>query len=339
MLMRPADLAAHLAGGRLAPIYLVHGEEALVALEAAQAVRDAARTAGFTEREVLTVESGFKWVELINAGNAFSLFADKKLIELRIPTGKPGTEGGEALQAYAADAPADNVLLIQCPKLEKVQTQSKWFTALDGAGVTITCPLVGRSELPGWIGERLSRQGQRLAPDAMAFLVARVEGNLLAARQEVDKLALLHPPGELSLEDLRAAVANVARYDVWGLGEALVAGDAPRFLRMLEGLRAEGEAANLVLWAMADEIRALLRVAMGRAQGLPMPNLLRESRVWGDKQRYYPAALDRLKASQLKAALAHAADIDRAVKGVGAGEPWEELEALGMRLMPGGKLR
>jgi len=334
MQMRPGDLAAHLASGKLAPIYLVHGEEALVVLEAAQAIRDKARELGYGERQVFTVEPGFKWAELAHAGNAFSLFAEQKLLELRIPTGKPGTEGGEALQAYAANPSSDNILLIQCPKLEKVQTQSKWFTALESAGVAISCPLIGRNDLPGWIGERLSRQGQRLSSEAMAFLVARVEGNLLAARQEIDKLALLHPPGDLSLDELRAAVANVARYDVWGLGEALVSGDTPRFVRMLEGLKGEGEAPNLILWAMADEVRALLRIGLGRAQGQALQNLYRENRVWGDKQRYYPAALDRLKASQLKAALAHAAEIDRMIKGVAPGDVWDALFQLGLRVMP-----
>jgi DNA polymerase-3 subunit delta len=332
--LRPADLATHLAGSRLAPVYVVHGEEALVALESAQAIRDAAREAGFAERQVLTVEPGFKWNELAAAGQAISLFAEQKLIELRIPNGKPGTEGGEALQQYAAGAPPENVLLVQLPKLDKPQLSAKWFTALETVGIAITCPAIGRQELPGWIGERMARQQQKLAPDAMAFLVARVEGNLLAAKQEIDKLALLHPAGEVTLADLHASVANVARYDVWGLGEALIAGDAARFARMLDGLKGEGEAPNLVLWAMADEVRALLRVGLGRAQGGNVQQLYRENRVWGDKQKRYPAALDRLKASQLKAALAHAAEIDRAVKGVGRGDPWEELMKLGMRLMP-----
>lgn len=334
MPIRPSDLPSQLAGGRLAPIYVVHGEEALLALEAAQLIRDAARQAGFAEREVLTVEPGFKWAELAAAGQAISLFAEQKLIELRIPTGKPGTEGGEALQQYAAGAPAENVLLVQLPKLEKLQLQSKWFGALEAQGVVVACPAVGRNELPSWIAERLSRQQQRLSPDAMEFLVARVEGNLLAAKQEIDKLALLHPAGELDLAALTEAVANVARYDVWGLGEALLAGDAGRLARMLDGLRGEGEAPHLVLWAMADEVRALLRVGLGRSQGQNLQQLYRENRVWGDKQRRYPAALDRLKASQLKAALGHAAEIDRAVKGVGPGDPWEELLKLGMRLMP-----
>jgi DNA polymerase-3 subunit delta len=332
--LRPSDLATHLAGSRLAPVYVVHGEEALVALESAQAIRDAARLAGFTEREVLTVEPGFKWNALAAAGQAISLFAEQKLVELRVPTGKPGTEGGEALQHYAAGAPADNVLLVQLPKLDKPQLSAKWFTALETVGVAIACTAIGRNELPAWISERMARQQQRLAADAMAFLVARVEGNLLAAKQEIDKLALLYPAGEVALADLQAAVANVARYDVWGLGDALIAGDAGRYARMIDGLRGEGEAPHLVLWALADEVRALLRVRLGRAQGANLQQLYRENRVWGDKQKRYPAALDRLKASQLKAALAHAAEIDRAVKGVGPGEPWEELLKLGMRLMP-----
>lgn len=337
MQLRSAELAAHLNKGRLLPIYVVHGEEALVALEAAQAIRDAARQQGFAERQVLTVESGFKWAELAASGQAISLFAEQKLIELRVPNGKPGSEGGEALQSYAASAPSDNVLLVQLPKLDKPQLSSKWFTALENAGAVIACPAINRDALPSWIAERLQRQQQRLSSEAMEYLVARVEGNLLAAKQEIDKLSLLHPAGELSLDDLQAAVANVARYDVWGLGEALIAGDAGRLARMLAGLQGEGEAPVLVLWALADEVRALLKVGLGRANGANLQQLYRENRVWGDKQKRYPQALDRLKASQLKAALAHAAEIDRIIKGVGQGDAWEELLKLGMRLMPQGR--
>ncbi|WP_374357798.1 DNA polymerase III subunit delta, partial [Chitinimonas sp.] len=222
---------------------------------------------------------------------------------------------------------------------DKPQLSAKWFTALQEAGASLACPAIGRNELPGWISERLARQQQRLASEAMAYLVARVEGNLLAAKQEIDKLALLHPPGELSLADLQAEVADVARYDVWGLGEALVAGDAARFARMLDGLRGEGEAPHLVLWALADEVRALLRVGRGREAGGNLQQLYRENRVWGDKQKRYPAALDRLKGVQLKAALLHAAEIDRIIKGIGTGDAWEELLKLGMRLMPAQKTR
>lgn len=334
MNLRPADLAAHLADGRLQPIYVIHGDETLLALEAAQAIRDNARLAGFNEREVLTVEPGFKWSTLSEAAQAISLFADQKIIDLRIPSGKPGVEGGDTLQRYAASAPPENLLIVQLPKLEKAQTQSKWFTALADTGAAIACTLLSRSELPAWIAERLKRQQQRLSHEAMEWLVSRVEGNLLAAKQEIDKLALLHPAGELSLADLQQAVASVARYDVWSLGEALVAGDALRMLNMLDGLRNEGESAVLVLWAMADEVRALLRVGIGRARKEPLQQLYRDNRVWGEKQQLYPAALSRLKASQLRAALNHAAEIDRMIKGVATGDPWEQLQKLSLRLMP-----
>ncbi|MFC4160476.1 DNA polymerase III subunit delta [Chitinimonas lacunae] len=333
MPLRPAELAGHLAGGQLAPIYLVHGEEALVVLETVQTLRDAARAAGCSEREVLTVEPGFSWSQLAHLAASGSLFAERKLIELRLPSGKPGNEGSEALVHYAARPSPDDVLLIQCPKLDRTQTQSKWFGALSEAGVAIACPSVGRHELPGWIAERLKRQQQRLSPEALEFLTARVEGNLLAAKQEIDKLALLHPPGELSLADLRTEIADVARYDVWGVGEAVVAGDPARLVRMLDGLRAEGEAPNLVLWAMAEEARSLYKVGSGRRQGLPLPQLFKEHRVWGERQRHYGPALDRLSPAQLKLALAQAAEIDRMIKGVGQGDVWEALLQLGLRLM------
>lgn len=333
MQLRPAELTGHLAGGRLLPIYLVHGEEALVVLEAMQTLRDAARAAGCLEREVLTVEPGFTWNQLTHLLASGSLFAERKLVELRLPSGKPGNEGSETLVQYAARPSPDDMLLIQCPKLDRTQTQSKWFTALAETGAVVACASVGRNELPGWIAERLKRQQQRLTPEALEFLAARVEGNLLAARQEIDKLALLHPPGELTLADLRAEIADVARYDVWGVGEAVVAGDPVRLTRMLDGLKAEGEAPNLVLWSMAEEARSLYKVGSGRRQGVPLQQLFKENRVWGERQRYYNAALDRLTPAQLKLALAQAAEIDRMIKGVGQGDVWESLLQLGMRLM------
>lgn len=334
MMLRPADIAAHLERGERLPVYVIHGDEPLLALEAAELLRAGAKLAGFSEREVMTVEPGFKWSALSEAAQSISLFADQKLIELRIPSGKPGNEGGEALQHYAAHAPAENILLVQLPKLEKAQTQSQWFLALDKVGAVVACQALDHHDLPRWIDERLRRQQQRLAPDAMTWLVSRVEGNLLAAKQEIDKLALLHPAGELSLADLQAEITSVARYDVWSLGDALLVGDAGRLLRMLAGLRAEGEAAVVVLTALVSEIRGLLRVGLGQARNQSTQQLYRDNKVWGDKQRLYPQALKRLKASTLRAALMHAAEIDRISKGVGSGDVWEELEKLVLRLMP-----
>ncbi|MDK2122496.1 DNA polymerase III subunit delta [Parachitinimonas caeni] len=335
MNLRPAELPGRLKTS-LAPIYLVHGEETLIALEAIEAIRAAARLNGYTERDVLTVEPGFSWSHLAMAANAGSLFADRKILELRIPNGKPGTEGSEALCRYAADPPPDTLLVISLPKLDKTQTSSKWFTALSEAGVTLAAQTIDRHGLPAWITERLHRQSQQLDAEALEFLVERVEGNLLAARQEIDKLALLHPPGKLDLAAVRSAIANVARYDVFQLGEAMLAGDPLRYARMLEGLKAEGEAPNLVLWAITEEARNLLKIGQGRARGVAMPQLLRECRIWGDKQKLIEPALSRLKASQLKAALAHAARIDRLVKGVGHGDVWDELLNLGLRLVKPG---
>lgn len=322
--MRSDDLARHLKGG-LAPLYLLHGEEGFLTLESANAIREAAMRNGFSEREVLTVESGFSWSQLGHIGNSFSLFAEKKLVELRIPTGKPGVEGAKVLEAYAARLPQDTVTVIQCPKLDRTAQNGKWFQALSQHGEVIEAKPIERAALPNWIAARMTAQQQSLEPDAMRFLVDRLEGNLFAAHQEVQKLALLHPAGTLTLEQVREAVANVARYDVFQMGEALLAGDATRFVRMLDGLRAEGEAPHLVLWALAEEIRALWRLAQGRANGANMAQLYKENRVWGAKQGLVDKALNRVGGTELRAALSTAAKIDQINKGVGQGDAWDEL--------------
>ena len=322
--MRSDELARHLKGG-LRDLYILHGDEGFLTLEAAQLLRDAARTQGFAERDVMTVESGFSWSQLLMSGNSFSLFAEKKLLELRIPTGKPGIEGAKALEAFAGKLPPDTVSVIQLPKLDRTGLNSRWFQALSQSGEVVESRPIERSALPNWINARIAGQQQTLSSDAMRFLVDRVEGNLFAAHQEIQKLGLLHPPGELSLEDVRAAVANVARFDVFQLGEALLAGDANRFVRMLQGLRAEGEAPHLVLWAVTEEVRSLWRIAHGKAHNHNMAQLLKENRVWGPKQGLVERALDRVDGTLLREALTHAARIDQMNKGVGHGDAWDEL--------------
>lgn len=330
--MRSEDLARHLKSG-LADLYILHGDEGFLTLESAQALRDAARAQGFAEREVMTVESGFSWSQLAMSGNSFSLFSEKKLLELRIPTGKPGVEGAKALEAFANKLPPDTVTVIQLPKLDRTGLNSKWFQALSQHGEVVEAKPIERGVLPNWINTRMSAQQQTLDADAMRFLVDRVEGNLFAAHQEIQKLGLLHPPGTLDLEQVRAAVANVARFDVFQLGEALLAGDANRFVRMLHGLRAEGEAPHLVLWAVAEEVRSLWRIAHGKAHGHNMAQLLKENRVWGPKQGLIERALDRVDGTLLRVALAHAARIDQMNKGVGQGDAWDELLAMCLPLL------
>ncbi len=330
--MKPDELPRALTRG-LAPLYVIHGDEALLALESAQLIRDHARAAGYTERDILMVESGFDWSRLAMSGNSFSLFSEKKLIDLRIPTGKPGIEGAKVLESQAKNLPPDTLYLITLPKLDRTGLNSKWFSALAAAGEVVEVRTIERHQLPVWISGRLAKQKQNLPPPAMDFLVDRVEGNLLAAHQEIQKLALLYPEGEICFEDLQAAISNVARYDVFQLGAALLEGDPARFVRMLDGLRAEGEAPHLVLWALAEELRTLYRIGKGRSEKIALAQLFKDHRVWGEKQKLIERALPRINAAKLRKALAHAARIDELNKGIGEGEVWDELLDLALPLM------
>ena len=337
MQLRPEQLVAHLQKG-LKPIYTVWGDEALLAQEAGDAIRAAARAAGFGERHVHVVSGAhFNWSALIGASQAMSLFSDRQLIEIRIPSGKPGKEGSEALQRYCEHLSDDVLTLLQLPKLDRQQQASAWFTALDAAGVTLRVDPIERRALPQWIAQRLAAQGQRVeageaGQHTLAFFADRVEGNLLAAHQEIQKLGLLHPPGELSAEQIESAVLNVARYDVFKLGEAVLAGQAARALRMLDGLRAEGEAAVLVHWNLAEDIRGLKRVRDAMNAGKPMPLALREARVWGAKERLFERALPQFPDAALARLLQAAQICDGLVKGLRhpdwPAEPWDALKRL-----------
>ncbi len=331
MQLRAEQLAGHLAKG-LSPVYAIHGDEPLLALEAADAVRAAARKAGFTDREVFEPGRHFDWSEFQHALASLSLFGGRKIVELRLATGKPGTEGAAAIAAYCERPSADILLLASMPRLDRATQGSAWFAALSRAGVAVDVWPVERSRLPAWIAERLARQKQRAPREALEFLADRVEGNLLAAHQEVQKLALLAPEGEISLEQLREVVANVARYDAYTACEAMLAGDAARYVRVIDGLKSEGEAPSLVLWALSEELYALARIQAGAAEGRAVDDLLRENRVWGARQRPMKAAAGRVKPATVQRALAHAARLDRAIKGVGEGEPWDEFLKLGLSL-------
>ncbi len=324
------DLPRHLAKG-LAPLYVVHGEALLLAIEAADAIRNAARTAGYTERETFIAEPGFKWPTLRNSAQSMSLFSDKKVIDLRIPSGKPGTEGAQALQDHCSDLPPDTLTLITLPKLDGTTMKSKWFTALAAHGTVVSANDVALAALPQWIAGRLQRQGQSADADTLTFLAQRVEGNLLAAWQEIQKLALLYPAGPLSFEQVKDAVMDVARYDVFKLSEAMLSGDATRYARILDGLRAEGTATVLILWALAEDIRALAKVARAMQQTGNVSSALREARVWGVRQKLVERAVRRISPVFAERALRQAAQIDRLVKGLRQGDVWDELLHLGVR--------
>lgn len=328
MQLRPEQLSAQLAKG-IAPLYVVTGDEPLLALEAADAIRIGARAAGYTDRKLFSVERSFDWGQVAAAGAGMSLFGDKTFIDLRIPGGKPGKDGAKALEAHARAAGAsstngDATTLITLPKLDRAQLGSAWFTALSQHGVTIQAQAVERSALPAWIGERLARQKQSADRETLAFIAGKVEGNLLAAHQEILKLGLLQPEGKLEFEAVRDAVLNVARYDVFKLSESWLENDWPRFRRMLDGLKGEGEAPPLVLWAMADDIRALAKLRRGE-------------KVWkGPRLPLYERKAKSVRPAQIGNALKHAAAIDRLIKGLRpkqlSDNVWEEFYRLGVSL-------
>lgn len=295
MLLRPEQLDAHLQKD-LSPLYFLHGDEPLLVIEAGDAIRAAAKRKGFSEREVLIAGANFKWDDLFFAAGNLSLFGDRKVIDLRIPSGKPGREGGESLQRYANTQNADIVTLITLPELDWQQRKASWFLALSTKATTLECNAPPLPRLPQWLSERLARQQQSAPPSALEFLAIHVEGNLLAAHQEIQKLGLLYPAGEISQAQIEAAVLNVARYDITDLRDAVKAKDVARAARTLEGLKAEDAPKPLVLWMLANEARTNLTSVAARAP------------------------------------LLHAAKIDRIVKGIAKGDVWDEFLQLAMRL-------
>lgn len=338
-------LLLHLTKG-IKPLYTVHGDEALLQLESVDAIRKSARELGFTERSSFTVQGAhFDWAEVVNAGQSMGLFGDKQIIEIRIPTGKPGKEGSAVLQRIAESSQGNDAVLtiITLPRLDKATQSSAWFAALDSFGVTIKIDPIERGALPQWIAQRLAVQGQRVqagadGQQALQFFADRVEGNLLAAFQEVQKLALLYPKsatnpdGEITLSQIESAVMNVARYDVFKLSESVLAGKAERTQRMLDGLKAEGEAAVLVHWALAEDIRAMKRVADSLSAGKPLHTALREQRVWGAKEKQFERIMPSVQLSTINKLLQAAHIVDGIVKGLPNSEwptdPWQSLHRL-----------
>ncbi|THF63606.1 DNA polymerase III subunit delta [Pseudothauera nasutitermitis] len=334
MSSRSDPVSALLAREPLAPLWLLHGNEPLLVLEAADAIRAAARARGFEERETLVAGQGFRWDALALAAGNMSLFGGNKLIDLRIPNGKPGRDGGEALQRHARALPEGTLTLVTLPELDWATRKTAWFTALAQAGHALELNAPERERLPEWIASRLATQGQSAERDALVFIADHVEGNLLAAHQEIRKLGLLHGEGKLNLEQVQDAVLNVARYDIDKLRQAVLEGDPARCARLLDGLAGEGAAPPLVLWALANEIRTLATLKSGQAAGQPLPALLKAERVFDERRKQaISRALPRLGLGALRAALLHAARIDRIIKGLAAGDPWDEFLQLSLRLV------
>jgi len=337
-----AQLGAHLQKG-LRSLYVLHGDEPLLQQEAADAIRATARAQGYTERTVHTVAGAhFDWSEVLAAGGSLSLFADKQIVEVRIPSGKPGKDGSAAIQQLVEQAQGNDstLMLFMLPRLDFATRKGAWFGALEGGGVSIQLDTIERAALPQWIAQRLQQQGQHVAAGeegqrTLQFFADRVEGNLLAAHQEIQKLGLLHAQGELSQAQVESAVLNVARYDVFKLSEAVLSGQVARVQRMLDGLQAEGEAEVLVHYTLAEDIRALKRVKDAMAGGQPLPMALKAQRIWGPRERLFERVLPRLSPARLNNLLQSAHQVDGIVKGLKAPDwpqdGWQALHRLALR--------
>lgn len=331
MQLRPSQLAAHLAKD-LRPLYVVHGDEPLLAMEAGDQIRAAARAAAFEEREVLVADAGFRWEAFTAANRNLGLFATRKLVDLRIPSGRPGVEGARALEDCAEHPSAASMTLISLPRLDRAAQTSSWFTALERAGVTIAVQPLERAELPLWLATRLARQNQRVSPDTLQFLADTTEGNLLAARQEIEKLGLLLSEGELDHDAVEQAVADVARFDVFQLSEAWLSGDAARVCRILAALEGEGEGVPLLLWQLGEDLHALAEVLAAVASGTPLGTAIRTVRVWGKRQMALEKAAARVPPSRIPDLVTQLARLDALAKGIGRGNVWDELLALALAL-------
>ncbi len=316
------QLAQHLKKG-LAPLYAVHGAETLLALEAGDAIRAAARKSGCTEREVFSAEPGADWARLGASAANLSLFATRKLLEIRIPSGKPGAEGGKALEALCARLPEDTVVLVMLPELEWQGLKTAWFSALEDAGTVVEAKSISREELPQWLAERLAVQQQRASVETLEWMADRVEGNLLAARQEVEKLALLLPAGEITLDSIREAVTDVSRFERDALLEAIHEAEPGRIARAVDSLEAEGEPLPLLLWALTEELRLMMQLTAGeRPRRFLDPD--RTQRIQRTARKHDAASFDRQ--------LLRAHRIDRMIKGVETGDAWEEILEMSLAL-------
>jgi DNA polymerase-3 subunit delta len=327
MRLAEAQLASHLSQD-LKPLYVLTGDEPLAQRECLDAIRTAAKIQGFDERTSLTVERNFNWSQIQAYGQTSSLFSSRRLLEINIPSGKPGVEGGKALQILADKPLPDATVLIILPTLEREAKNSAWFTTLEKQAICLTFNEVEAAHLPQWIAGRLARQKQSVSQETLLFLAHQVEGNLLAANQEVQKLGLLYAEGELSDDLVREAVLKVSRYDAFQLGDAILAGDPSRTVRILQGLQDEGEQAVAVMNPLMWVLRPLVRIKQAEARGENINNAMTNARIYGDRQSLVKRALSRLSLRQLEAALQKLADIDKTAKGVMQGDAWLEISRL-----------
>jgi DNA polymerase-3 subunit delta len=331
MQLYPEKIQAHLKQ-QLLPIYFVSGDEPLQLQEACDAIRSACREYGCEDREIMHVDRSFDWQELLASSASMSLFGAKRLLELRMPSAKPGDKGSKALVQYTKQLNGDDILLIISDKVEPASKRSKWFKALDGAGATIQVWPIESQQLPNWVNQRLRSVGLNASRDAIEIICERVEGNLLAAFQEIEKLRLTVDSGIIDAETVNQAVSNNARYDLFSLIDRALLGNAKHCLKMLHGLRGEGTDATVILWALSREIRALYQCRSQLDQGQPLGVVFKDNRIWDKRKGLVEGALQRLDKQMLSDLLELAATTDDCIKGLIREDAWQKLADLTLGL-------
>jgi DNA polymerase-3 subunit delta len=328
------QLQSHLQKN-LAPCYLVSSDEHLLAAEALDAIRGAAREKEFSSRDLHVATTGFDWSSLRDSTANMSLFAERRIVELRLPTGKPGRVGSQAIVDLIERLGSDLMLIVVTPKLDRSGQSSKWVKALESAGVNLTIWPIGPRELPGWIAARMRQTGLQPDRDAVAMIADRVEGNLLAAGQEIEKLRLLHGEGVVTAEDVATAVANSSRFDVFKLVDAALAGDAKRAAKVLAGLQAEGVEAVIVVWSLTRELRTLASLADALASGMDLASGMQKARIWSSRQALIRSCIARHQSNEFHQMLKATGQADRAAKGQMQADPWQVITTIVLRLAMG----
>lgn len=333
MRLKPSQLNNHLNRQGLAAIYLLTGDEPLQMMETADALRIFARRQGFTERVILTVETGFSWENLEEQADSFSLFANKRLLEIRLGNKSPGKDGAKVLIAYANNLPSDTVLLITADKFDASKQKTKWFKALDERGVVIQIWPLNVSDLHGWIAQRLSKFDLQAAPEVINLIAERSEGHLLACAQEIEKLRLLYGAGRIEAAQVLEVVADSARFEVFNWVDTVLAGNVQRIVRQLQGLRGEGVETVLVAWALNREIRNLCHITYALHTGLQLEQVFKTFRVWATRKNAVSSAIKRHPHPNVwRNFLRYTVQIDRMIKGVKSGNPWDELQRLSLQV-------
>lgn len=334
MIIRHEHLAKQLAGTPRS-LYVVFGDDPVAVTESSDAIRKFASQTGFTERYVIVADARYPWDELLSSGENRSLFGDKKLLDLRIPSGSPGKQGSDAIKSYVSKTNPDVMTLVVLPELDWQAKKAAWFLALDAAGLLVECVAPTRDQLPTWISRRLAKEGYSADKQTLEWLADRLVGNLRAAQQEIYKITLLHKPGPISFEQVRDAVVDSSRFDIDDVVAALHQADLGTFVRALEGVRdnPDGGAKELLVWNLANEIRTLMTVKKAASNGGNIETALREAKVFGDRKEPIKQAIKSYTFAQLLAGLKAMIEVDKINKGVMPGDIWLEMTRMGISMI------